>query len=344
MADNPQTLSAVLTSLAQNFRPRVVRTMNRRSQTMKTLPVVAGEGKNIAVDIEFDGMIVENFNDGDDAVNFGSDAVAPATLPWGLYRANFRVTDLARATARTSRSPQGLLALWGRNLVNASAKLSSNLNAEAYAGPGTGTRMTGFGVAVHDTNTYMGIDRSQAANAGFRGNVIDPGAPTKPTLDLIRGDINTTIYDKSGETPDLAFCPSAVFNKLGSLFTELRRYNQSVEMTTAKGRVTLDASVGAIEFEGCTFIKDKDATANQIVYVNSNYVRFEYLPQQDEEEVMSQGNMQPLDDGYGPIPLGARFKKLATLGSSEKATMQVFINLVVEKPIACGIRKNVDVT
>ena len=344
MADNPQTLSAVLTALAQNYRPRVVRTMNRRSVLLKTLPITSGEGKNIGVDIEFDGMVVENFNDGDDATSFGSDAVSAATLSWALYRANFRVTDLARAAARTSKTPQGLLGLWGRNLVNATAKLSSNINSEAYVGTGAGTRMSGFGVAIHDSNTYMGIDRSQAGNAGFRGNVIDPGTLTKPTLDLVRGDINNTIYSVSGEQPDLAFCSPGVFNKLGSLFTELRRYNVATEINTAKGPVKLDASVGAIEFEGCTFIKDKDAPAAQIIYVNSNYAHFEYLPQQDEAEVLVQGQEMGMDDGFGPVPLGVKFKKLSAAGSSEKATMQVFLNLVIEKPNTCGVRKNVDIT
>jgi hypothetical protein len=231
-------------------------------------------------------------------------------------------------------------------MINAATKLASTLNGEAYAGPGTGTRMAGFDFALSDSNTYMGIDRTLTASAGWRGNVIDPGAPTKPTLDAIRGDINTKIYTASGEQPDLACCSPAVLNRRGSLFNELRRYTDPVrEINTAKGKVVLDASVGAIEFEGCTFIKDKDATPNEIVYVNSDYVHFEYLPQQDEAEVIeAMAKDVQLEDGFGPIPLGARFKKLATSGSSEKATMQVFMNLVVEKPNACGVRRNIDVT
>src|SRR5579859_3821765 len=341
MADNPQNLSAILTTLAQNFRPKIVRTINRRSVVLKTLPVVPGEGKNIAVDVEFDGMITENFADGDDATNFGSDATSPATLSWAMYRSNFRITDLVRAAARTSLTPLSILNLWGRNMVNAATKLASNINLETYSGPGTGTRMFGLDSALLDNNTYMGIDRTMSGNAGFRGNVIDPGSPTSPTLSLIRKDINTTIYTTSGEQPDLAFCSPAIFNTLGDLFTELRRYTDPVrEITTAKGKIVLDASIGALEFEGCTFIKDKDATANQIYYLNSNYCRFEYLPQQDEAEVMSAGSDVDLEDGFGPVPLGAKFKKLATTGSSEKASMQVFLNIVVKKPNACGIRKN----
>lgn len=341
MADTSQTLSAVLSALAQNFRPKIVRTINRRSVLLKTLPIIPGEGKNIAVDVEFDGMVAETFSDGADATNFGSDAISPATLSWALYRSNFHITDLARAASRTSLTPLSVLNLWGRNMVNAATKLAATMNPDAYSGAG-GNAMTGLDTAIQNNNTYMGIDRTVSGNAGFQGNVIDPGSPTAPTLSLIRKDINTTIYTASGEQPDLAFCSPAIFNTLGDLFTELRRYTDPVrEINTAKGKIVLDASIGALQFEGCTFIKDKDATASTIYYLNSNYVRFEYLPQQDEAEVMSQGEDVDLEDGFGPVPLGVRFKKLATQGSSERASMQAFLNIVVEKPNACGRRVNV---
>lgn len=342
MADNPQNFSSVTSALATLFRPRVVRTINRRSVALKALRIERNmTGKSINVDVEFDGMVTETFNDGDDATNFGSDAVAPATLNYGLVRSNFRVTDLAQAAAQATGNPADLARLWGRNIVNAATKLASTLNGQAFSGDGSSNKMTGFDTAVDDSNTYMGIDRSQSGNAGFRGNVIDPGTPTAPTLDLIRGDIADTIYTECGEQPDIAFVSPAGFIKLGSLFTEMRRYPQPVgEIQTARGRVLLDASVGALEFEGCTFIKDKDCTANEIVYVNSEYAHFEYLEQNPEMPLAGEISDEELEDGFGPIPLGAKLKHLGPTGSSEKATMQVFVNLVVEKPNTCGRRVN----
>jgi hypothetical protein len=344
MADNPQTLSTILTALAQNFRPKIVRTVNRRSVLTKVLPVVKGEGKNIAVDVEFTGAIAEAANDGDDVVNYGSDALSPATLPWAIYRSNFRVGDVAMAAAASSLTPLSVQNLWVRNLVNGATALASAINLDLYSGNGGASppHITGLDTALLDNNTYMGIDRTQSGNATFRGNVIDPGSPTAPTLSSLRKDINTTIYTACGEQPDIAMCGPAVFNTIGDLFTELRRYNQGVtEIETAKGKIVLDASIGAIEFEGCVFIKDKDATANEIFYLNSNYVRIEYLDLSPMADVMSAGDDLDLEDGFGPVPLGARFKKLATTGASEKATMEVALNIVVEKPNTCGIRKNV---
>lgn len=340
MADNPQTLSAVLNALAQNFRDQVVKTVNRRSVLLKTLRVQPGEGKNVAWDAEFDGMVAETFNDGDDAQNFGSDLVAPATLSWALFRSNFRITDLAMAASATSRTPAGLMNLLGRNIVNSSAKLASTINAACYSST---TGLIGLDTALRDDNTYAGIDRTDPNYALWKSNVFDPGSPTAPTLDQIRDDITVSIYKACGEQPDIALCPPEVFRKLGSLFTELRRYNQQVtEMNTARGMVTLDASVGAIEFEGCVFIKDKDATANTIYYLNSNYVHIEFLPQPvGGLGEASDAHDAPMDDGFGPVPLGMKVKPLAVTGSSRKASSQVFTQLVVTKPSAMGRRKNV---
>lgn len=335
MADNPQTLTAILSALAQNFRPEVVRQVNRKSVLLHTLPVKPGFGKNVPIDIELSGAVSESFSDGAEAANFGSDAVAPGTLSWLPHRANFKVTDLAIAAAASSRSPEELMALYGRNVVNAMSALASTLNAAYYAQ---------LVLAMDDDNTYAGIDRSDGSYALWRSNVIDPGSLTAPTLALIRNDLANTIYSACGSVPDLAFCSPAVFLKLASLFTELRRYVQPVtSVSTAKGNVLLDGSVGAIEFEGCTFIKDKDCTANAIYYVNSEHVHIEYLPQ-GPVEMGDAGQDVGIDDGFGPVPLGARFYVLGRTGAYRKASAQVFSQLVCDRPNACGVRLNVSTT
>lgn len=335
MADNPQTLSGILNALAQNYRPQIVRTINRRSVLAKLLPIVKGAGKNIAWDVETSGMISESFSDGDDAANFGSDAIQPAVLSWLLNRANFRVTDLAVAAAASTLTPESIVNLYGRNVMNASMALTSTINAAFVAQLVT---------ALQDGNTYAGIDRSSGANALFRANVIDPGVSTAPTLQQIRSDLANTIYTACGEVPDIALCAPAVFLKVASLFNEFRRYNQPVmEVQTARGQVKLDASIGALEFEGCVFVKDKDMTAGEIYYLNSNYVHVEYL-EQGPGPMGEPGEVLEADDGFGPVPLGFYFRPLARLGSSFRCSAQSFCNLVVEKPNACGIRKNISTT
>lgn len=338
MADT--TLTAITAALAQNYRDPIIRTFNGRSRALSLFKVMAGEGKNCAWTWTGTGAIGENHAEGADVSSTGSNAASPAVLSWGLYRSNFLVTDLAASAARTSRTPVGSQMKVAENVMEGSQKLASVLNGAFYTGAGTGTLLCGLDVAIDDANTYAGVDRSVGANSGFRATVIDPGAPTAPTLALLRSDL-ASIYDVSGETPDIALCPTAVWQKIAALYDENRRYVQQV--TTGKGLVTLDGSAGALELDGCVFIKDKDATANQIKYVNSNYVHFEYLPFFDEGQIrdlMHAGDVS-LDDGYGPMPFGMMVRQLGPAGAARKYTMQLQMQLVVKKPSACGVRKNV---
>ena len=78
MADIPQTVALLV--LAQNYRGDVVRQINRRSALLKLLPLVKGEGKNCAWSVEGSGAVAENYTEGQDASNFGSDSQNEALL------------------------------------------------------------------------------------------------------------------------------------------------------------------------------------------------------------------------------------------------------------------------
>lgn len=337
MADTPQTLAAITSALAQFYRDKITRQINRRAVMLRVVRIEAGRGKNVALDIEGDGAHAENFADGADASDFGSDALSPAVLPWALLRGNFRITDLAAAAARTTGNPRDAVNLFARNLDNAATKLASRINAQLYTGTGSSNQIAGLKeTALRDDNTYAGIDRTVGANAYWRSNVIDAGAG-ELTFARLRAAIGDTIYTASGEQPGLAFCPPTVFNYLGSLFQEQRRYNDTVRvLQTPRGEVRLDASIGTLEVEGCVFIKDKDAPAGEIQFLNPEYVVFEYLPQDPEPQMDPAVVEQAAQDGYGLIPLGFRVVKLARQGASSRFSLQVFGQLCVHRPNACG--------
>lgn len=340
MADVPQTVA--LQVLSQNYRGRLVPQINRKSALLKTLPILPGFGKNCAWAARSSGQIAENYAQGADASNFGSDAQTEAILQWGHYRANFHITGTARRAAATSATPDGSQNLVGTNLQSANETLVSLVNTALFSGAGTGTTIAGLDVAIGDaTNTYATIDR--AANSFWRPYVIDPGASTALTLAQIRTDLGA-IYDQSGEVPDLAVCSTAVFDTVGALFDSTRRYTADT-ITTARGVIRLDAGYQALEVNGCMFLRDKDATANQIYYVNSNRVHIEYLPLDPEvmAELMAMGVTMEANDGYGPVPLGIHCEGLAKNGDSDRFECLTNLQLVVERPNACGVRKNVAV-
>lgn len=119
--------------------------------------------------------------------------------------------------------------------------------------------------------------------------------------------------------------PPAVFLKLISLHDAVPRYVQQVE--TPRGRIALtEGRTQAIEIEGCTFVKDKDAPALEIHYVNSEETSIEYLPQSDEDSALEgmreMGANVDLNDGYGVIPLGMKLYKLGKRSASANYTLQ----------------------
>lgn len=334
MADTPQILS--LLTLAQEYRGNIIRQINRKVVLLKLLPIIRGGGKNVAFAAESSGQIAENYAEGADATNFGSDAQDPATLPWGLYRAPIHVSKLSMDAARTTTTPAGNQALWGRNIANSAAALAALVEKDAFSGAGTGTLIAGLDVAIaQDTNTYAGLLRT--SKTYWKPTVVDPGVLTSPSFSLIRSDLGK-IYNACGEQPDLAVCSTDVFNAVANLFDPNRRWTV---VNTARGKVTLDAGFEGLEIDGCMFVKSKDATANQIYYLNSNHVRFETLPDSRvPNEILDA--VAP-DDGFGSIPLDMVFEPLAKTGPSSKGESLVSIQLVVEKPNACGARLNVAV-
>ena len=338
MADTSQTLA--LLALGQKLRGNIVRTINRRAITLRIFPWLLADGQNCAWAVEGDGQVGENYAEGADAANFGSDSQVQALLNWGHYRSNFHVTGTARRAARRAAAgPMGIQNLIGRNMTNSSAKVASIINVAAYNGAGTGTTMAGFDVAIGSTtNTYGTIDRTVGANSFWLPTVVDPGSLTKPTFAQMRDD-RRKIYVASGEYPDIGLVSPDVFNAIGGLYDNNRRWVTEVE--TPRGTVILDAGFKGLELDGMTFIQDKDATSNKIYYVNSNYVHFEYLPPDEDILQDMQLNAQA-DDGWGATPLGITCEQLSKTGDSSKYQCLTNVQLVVTRPNACGVRVNVD--
>lgn len=338
MADVTQTLALIV--LAQEFRGDIVRQINRRSITLRTLRIVQGGGKNLALVAQGDGAIAEEYNDGADAANFGSDEQDPAIWAWGLHRGLFHTSTLARDAASSAYQPEGLRDLIGRGIVDATMKVTDLINNKLYTGSGSGNRIAGFDVAIgDDTNTYASIDRT--SNAYWRPYVVDPGVSTPLTLAQIRKDL-AAIYIASGERPDVAYCSPDVHNTVASLFDNNRRHIQN-SVTTARGVIQLDAGYEVVLVNNCQFLEDKDAPANTIYYVNSNFVEVQYLPPDPRivAELRGMGMELVANDGYGSIPLGMRIEKLAKTGASDKYQLLATCALAVRRPNSCGVRKNV---
>lgn len=337
-----QTIALLV--LAQNYAGDIVRQINRRAVALAMLSKKPGEGKNVAWGAQGDGAIAEAFTSGDDASNFASDSQTSAILPWAAYRSNFHVGTLAKSAARTSRTPEGNIELYARDIVDGSAALASQLNAHLYTGQSGQTpgQIVGLDEAIGlANNTYATIDRSAGGNAFFRPYVVDPGSSTALSFAQIRTDL-AEIYKKGGARPNIAFVGPTTFQAVAALFDPNKLFLVQSQGVDAMKAMAYDGGSGSLMFDGCLFVEDKDATEGKIYYVNTDAADVQYLPIDDAAMGANDESMDmDLTDMFDAIPLGMRVKALATASDSDKVMMFVYPQLRVRRPNQCGVRKNV---
>lgn len=341
MSATPQTLALI--TLALNYRGEIVKQTNRAAVTLRVIPIVEGGGQAVTFVPEGSGIVAEMYSEGAAVTNYGSDVQGKGLLSWASGRANFSVTGLAQAAAATSGTPTGNVRIWARNMANGASALASLINQEVHSGDGTGTHLTGLAVAIGSaSNTYASIDRSNSANAYFRPNVWSTAAPL--SFDLIRGDL-AAIYVASGRRPDVAIAHPNVIRKIKALSDPLKHLfiPTTPEVVTARGSVILDPGAGVVFFEGCAFIEDKDAVDGTIAYLSTEHVRLEYLPLDLSTVPGLEDEIADVvaDDGLGMVPLGMRLEMLARTGDADNAMMKSYVQLVVDRPNACGYRSNI---
>ena len=335
--------TAALVILAQNYAGDIVRQINRRATTLSLLKKISGEGKNVAWAAQGDGADAEAYAEGADASNFTVDSQAGAIVPWAFYRSNFSVSGFAKAASRTSRTPEGNIDLLARDLVDASAALADKVNKALFTGQSGQTpgQIVGLDEAIGLTNnTYATIDRSSGSNAFFRPYVADPGSSTALTFAQIRLDL-ASIMKNGGVKPNVALVGPETFNAVGALFDPAKFYMyQTMKVMGGAGEIELEGGVGAIKFDGCYFVEDKDATEGKIYYINTDTVDVNYLPLVDlDGDDESQEAM--MTDGVEAIPLGMRVEVLARTGDADKVMLKTYAQLRVRRPNQCGVRKNV---
>jgi len=341
MSDVPQTLALII--LAQQYARQIVSQVNRRTTLLRTIPIVPDVGKNVAWAVKSSGAVTEYYADGADVDDYGSDGQASAVLDWALIRSTARVTGLARSSAAGSSSPEGNAALWGQNIADSIAELASKINLGCFSGNGSASpkEITGLDTAIgSSTATYATIVRSNTTY--FDPYLVDPGSATSITLAQIRTDL-AGIYTACGEHPDVAVCSPGVFNSVMGLFDSRTTYvKQLDQIETRRGKISFGSFSQAAEVEGVILLKDKDATAGQIYYLNTNHVSLvpQVSPKMLELGVVP-GQVLTANDGFGPIPLLMTLEALAKTGDSDKYSVKCYLELKVDRPNSCGVRKNV---
>lgn len=289
----------IASALSQRFQADIVRQYNRLTTTSAAIPsegAVQGNAKNVAWDVVMGdfyngfGQTANAYPEGTNvsAAETTADTIAPAILPWALYRSCFAVTDHEYDTAFVSggTAAQASVGLLRERILSATTKLASLENVDLWSGTGTATsgvyvgapNVIGFfGGALAASGSYAGISVSNYPS--WASNVLANGGVGRPlTFDLM-AQLETEIYNACSEKPNLIVCSSNVWRKYSALFEPLRRFNDQ-----ANGD-TYNTSTDMLEWRGIRIMRDKDAPESNgtgvMVFLNTNYISKAYLPPSD---------------------------------------------------------------
>lgn len=328
--------------LLDRYKSDVVELINQSCPELALISFKPGAGPNCTWPVSLDGYgsSARWFAEGADFSTFSNDAQQQAILPWARVEDSRLVTGSAIRQAASSGEPQANRGLFLRAAKSAMQTVCSAIASEFYVGDASSNKLSGLNVALHDHNTYAGINRATAANHPFDSSVFDPGTPTDPSLALIRSDLST-INIRSGENPDLALVSHAVLDRImEKCFDDILAHNISVQ--GQNGPLVFQGGYDAIKVHGCTFVATRSVPANAIYYINRNHVEFRVQPAQNvpgEYMSMVQGN-----DGTQPLPFGLMLMVHGKSGDNSKVSVMSELALAVDKPGACGVRLNVKVS
>jgi hypothetical protein len=288
--------SDIAGALSQRFQASIARQYNRITVLAAALPTegaVQGNAKNVAWDVVL-GDSYDGFGQTANAYNeatamasgeFTTDTIAGATLPWGLYRNGFSVSDqeFDEAFVSGGSAVEASVKLLEERILSATSALASQENQDLWNG--TGSAVSGlysgapniiglFGGALAASGTYAGV--SVADYPSWGSNVLANGGVGRPlTFDLM-AQLETEIYNACSEKPNLIVCSSNVWRKYNALFEPLRRFNDRTKM--------YDTSADELEWRGIRIIRDKDAPESAsngtgcMVFLNTEHIKKVYLP------------------------------------------------------------------
>ena len=335
------TLATIFDSIVKRFAPRIQNQINRACVASRLLPKFQGQGQVMQWDVRFGTALGSTIADGADVSTFNNDTKIPALLQYGTYHDAFAVTGKALAGARAAGNPEQLAGLFADELMDSVQRLAKKLNQDLWSAAGGANEMVGLLAAsggLDSTGVYAGIDR--ATYSQWACNVLaNAGVPRALSLALMR-EMRTTIFNESGEKPDLILCSPEIHEAYGNLLGTERRYVQEVKL---RGDVIkLDGGYSVLEFDGIPVVMDSDCPAGKMVFINSQYVGISQMEDQADSVNRAMSLMSikgTAEEQYGESSTGfvCRVQPLAKSGDAHKFALFIFPQVCVKRPNACGV-------
>ena len=343
------TLSNVANALSQGFAADLMRQYNRVTVLGEEIPseFQGNNGKNVAWDVMMGGQTASSYAEGSDvsAGEFTVDQPLPATLSWGNYRSAFQISENQINAAWMSKSSAtDIVQIVRERMLSAVSALASAENVDLWSGTGTdgsgNPNIVGLtGGALAATGTYATIDRTSYPL--WAGNVLSNGGVDRAlTLDLLE-QAEENIYNASGMTADKIVCSSGVWRKYVGLFEPIRRV-AGMEQPSEYGTSVQNR----LFFKGIPVIRDKDAPAGTLVFLNTEVVKKVYLPEIADASMDAVVAREVPGVGVSgklrtPLQLPFKFEALAKTGDSVKFMCKSVLNLKVGRPNACALVQDI---
>jgi hypothetical protein len=346
MASTPVILSTVVDSLATIFEDEIASQFNRSVVLSQLLPFKAGSQKQLAWVPEFSdssknyaGAVAE----GADVSNYSDDVLKPATLPWTNYSEQFSISGLALAAAAATRNPMEIADLFAEKLDRAVTRLCRKLNVDWYSGDASASPAQIAGLldadgALQAASTYAGL--SGATYSEWNANVNSHGGVLRDLSIQLMRDLRVSIFNASGERPDLIICDATQQERYGALLGPARRYVQDVSLRGMS--VKLDGGYQSLDFDGIPVIADPNCPAGSMLFLNTKHVAIRQLPPAMMPMGLSSATIRL--HGTAEEQLGqtgtamvARINLLAVTGDAYKFQLILYPQLQVRRPNTCGV-------
>ncbi len=341
-----ELLTNLAGALSQTFATGFARQYARTTETLKLIPVSRGNGKNLSWDVEFSGATAAAHADGA-AVGAGElsyDPMVGATIPWGLYRSAFSVSDTEiDAASSTIGVEDAVMDIFGERMEGAFTKLAQLINQDVILGTGTdgsgNPNIIGLlGGSTDASGTYAGISRGTYTE--WKGNVLANGGVARAITTDLMDQMEANIYTSSRLKPNAIVCTPATRRKYKGLFEQSRR-------VVTDGRAPLTYSGGTSEFDYGTapVVRDADCAAGKMLWLNTGYLDLVQLPHRSMANYIRQMDMalKSSDGGTStPLPLVAVVTPLPKVGDAVLMQVSIKLQLRVRRANAFGQLNDID--
>lgn len=275
------TLANRAAALSLVFPNKIANQINRKVVIPFLIPVVIGAGKTVHGTAKFTGA-TNAAASAEGVQRSASDADQEVTVDysqsWAQYDKVASVSDTARdavastINAGSANAPGGDL-LQGE-VSDMGVRVMMGVASDMYAGDAGATpvELAGAAQAIDSSGTFQGIIPGTYSEWA---SIEATAALADVSLNQIRDDLLTPIYDACSEVPDVLTCPSNVFDAIRGLFDD--REKAIREIVTARGTIKLGVGVQAIEVDGIPLVRDPACTTGTLFAWNTAYVSCEQL-------------------------------------------------------------------